>query len=89
MSWGQGIKSRFMIHLALTLLKEEKNMKMMWIILAVNTFLSVTALRGLWNLIERVDNLQEWVEMLIGEASDVPDFTFKELGEIVREGRER
>lgn len=50
--------------------------------------MSVTALRGLWNLIERVDNLQEWVEMLIGEASDVPDFTFKELGEIVREGRE-
>ena len=63
-------------------------MKTMWIILAVNTFLSVTALQGLWNLIERVDHLQEWVEMLIGEASDVPDFTFKELGEIVREGRE-
>ena len=63
-------------------------MKTMWIILAVNTFLSVTALRGLWNLIERVDHLQEWVEMLIGEEADVPDFTFKELGEIVREGRE-
>lgn len=62
---------------------------MIWVILVLNTFMSITALQGLWNLIERVDHLQEWVEMLIGEASDVPDFTFKELGEIVREGRNR
>lgn len=44
------------------------------------------------DLIKREDAIkaiQEWAEMLIGEASDVPDFTFKELGEIVREGRER
>ena len=63
-------------------------MKTMWIILAVNTFMSVTALRGLWNLSQRVDALQQWVEMLIGEESGVPDFTFEELGEFIRESRQ-
>ena len=29
---------------------------MIWILVLLNTFMSVTALRGLWNLIERVDH---------------------------------
>jgi len=61
----------------------------MWIVIAIDTFLVITALRGLWNLIERVDCLQDWVETLIGRKAGVEDFDFDELGRIIREDRRR
>ena len=68
---------------------KEGRRQMIWIIIAADTFLVITALRGLWNLIERVDNLQDWYETLIGRKARVEDFDLDELGRIIREERRR
>ena len=63
-------------------------MSVLWAITIFNSFLAITAIRGLWNLIKRVESIQKWVEMLISEEAGI-DFTFDELGKLIEEERRR